>query len=90
MVGLSGLEVNRDRFAPIRAIAQREGLHPAQLALAWLLAQGEDVVPTSGTRSPDHLRANVAAADAVLAPEVVEEISGAAALGLAEGAALLD
>ncbi|MEE8602472.1 aldo/keto reductase [Euzebya tangerina] len=83
------LTANRDRFAPLRAIADREGLHPAQLALAWLVAQGEDVVPIPGTRSPDHLRSNLQAGKVQLSPDTVAEINQAAAPGTALGATLL-
>ena len=40
-----------------------------QLALAWLLAQGDDIVPIPGTRSPDRLAENVAAADVTLSAD---------------------
>jgi aryl-alcohol dehydrogenase-like predicted oxidoreductase len=52
------LERNRDRFEPFRALADELGISPAQLALAWLLHQGEQVVPIPGTRNPAHLAAN--------------------------------
>jgi aryl-alcohol dehydrogenase-like predicted oxidoreductase len=43
------------------ALAAEAGCTPAQLALAWLLAQGEDVIPIPGTTSLDHLREDIAA-----------------------------
>jgi aryl-alcohol dehydrogenase-like predicted oxidoreductase len=49
-----------------RAIARSVGATPAQLALAWLLARGEHVIPIPGTTSSAHLRENVGAADVVL------------------------
>jgi aryl-alcohol dehydrogenase-like predicted oxidoreductase len=45
-----------------------------QLALAWLLAQGEDIVPIPGTRSPDRLAENVAAADVKLTAEDLRRV----------------
>src|SRR5919109_2503849 len=48
------LERNLDRFAPLRGLADELGITPAQLALAWLLRQGEDIVPIPGTRNPAH------------------------------------
>ena len=48
-----------------------------QLALAWLLAQGDDIVPIPGTRSPDRLAENIAAADVTLSADdlkLVDEI----------------
>jgi aryl-alcohol dehydrogenase-like predicted oxidoreductase len=83
------LERNVDRFAPLRALAEEIGITPAQLALAWLLLQGEDIVPIPGTRSLSHLEANVAAAEIRLDAEVLERIEHAAPAGLAAGAALL-
>ena len=49
-----------------RAIAHEVGCTPAQLALAWLLHQGPDVLPIPGTSSVDHLRDNLGASDVVL------------------------
>lgn len=48
------------------AIAREVGATPAQLALAWLLARGEHVIPIPGTTSPAHLRENLGAADLAL------------------------
>ena len=50
----------------VRAIAAGVGATPAQVALAWTLAQGPHVVPIPGTRNPAHLDENLAAADVVL------------------------
>jgi aryl-alcohol dehydrogenase-like predicted oxidoreductase len=83
------LERNRDRFAPLRSLAGELGITPAQLALAWLLHQGADIVPIPGTRNLDHLEANVAAAEVWIDPRTLEEIDRLAPAGLAEGAALL-
>lgn len=49
-------------------MAADRGVTAGQLALAWLLAQGEDVVPIPGTRNPARLAENVAAADISLSP----------------------
>src|SRR5262249_43561349 len=68
------LERNRDRFAPLQALAEEIGITPAQLALAWLLHQGDDVVPIPGTRKPDHLASNLAAADVGLDDEALARI----------------
>jgi aryl-alcohol dehydrogenase-like predicted oxidoreductase len=53
----------------IRALAGRKGCTPGQLALAWLLHQGDDIVPIPGTKRRAYLRENAAAADIVLSPE---------------------
>jgi aryl-alcohol dehydrogenase-like predicted oxidoreductase len=83
------LERNLDRFEPLRELADELGITPAQLALAWLLHRGDDVVPIPGTRSPEHLESNVAAADICLDDEALARIEEAAPAGLAAGAALL-
>src|SRR6185369_1955305 len=53
----------------VRAIAAEVGATPAQAALAWLLAQGEDVLPIPGTKRVAYLEENVAAAEVRLTPE---------------------
>jgi aryl-alcohol dehydrogenase-like predicted oxidoreductase len=83
------LDRNLDRFAPLRELADELGITPAQLALAWLLHQGDDVVPIPGTRSPAHLESNVAAADITLDDETLARIEEATPAGLAAGPALL-
>jgi aryl-alcohol dehydrogenase-like predicted oxidoreductase len=54
----------------VQALADEAGCTPAQLALAWLLARGEDIIPIPGTTQIAHLRENVAAASLQIAPEV--------------------
>jgi aryl-alcohol dehydrogenase-like predicted oxidoreductase len=56
------------------AIATEMGCTPAQLALAWLLARGEHVIPIPGTSKIEHLRDNLGAAAVVLTPEVVNRL----------------
>lgn len=56
------------------ALARDAGCTMAQLALAWLLAQGEAIVPIPGTTDPDHLHENLGAADVVLAPRHIESL----------------
>jgi len=83
------LATNRDRFAPLMELAR--GLHvtPAQLALAWLLHQGPDIVPIPGTRRPERVDENARAAKIHLAPETLERIDELARPGLAVGATLV-
>ncbi len=83
------LATNRERFAPLRAFAAEQAIAPAQLALAWLLHQGDDVVPIPGTRTPAHLDENVAAAQVALGADELAEIERLAPDGLAAGPALL-
>ncbi len=53
---------------PVRKLASAKGCTPAQIALAWVLAKGEHIVPIPGTRTCDHLESNAAAVDVVLDP----------------------
>lgn len=61
----------------IREIAARKGATPGQLALAWVLAKGEDLVPIPGTKRLNYLEENAAAADIVLTPDEVAELEAA-------------
>ena len=56
------------------AIAQEVGCSPAQLALAWLLAKGEHIIPIFGTRQPEHLDDNAGAAAVSLDPKTVARL----------------
>ncbi|HVV12194.1 aldo/keto reductase [Amycolatopsis sp.] len=62
------LDANLRQAQALRTMAADRGVTAGQLALAWLLAQGEDVVPIPGTRNPARLAENVAAADISLSP----------------------
>jgi aryl-alcohol dehydrogenase-like predicted oxidoreductase len=62
-------ERNLERVERARAIAEEVGCTPAQLALAWLLRQGDDVAPIPGTRRPRRVEDNAAAADVELTDE---------------------
>ncbi len=68
------LEKNLALADRIREIAGKKGCTPAQLALAWVLAQGRDVVPIPGTRSPERLEENAAAATVALSADDLAEI----------------
>jgi aryl-alcohol dehydrogenase-like predicted oxidoreductase len=76
---------NRALAAGIEAIAARKGCTPSQLTLAWLLAQGEDVVAIPGTRYPARLDENAAAMTVTLTPAELEEIGEAVPKGSASG-----
>ncbi len=60
---------NLDLVAEVRSLAEAKGVTPAQLALAWVLAQGDDIVPIPGTKRRAYLEQNVAALDIVLTPD---------------------
>jgi aryl-alcohol dehydrogenase-like predicted oxidoreductase len=65
---------NLDLVEAVKAIAADKGVTAAQLALAWVLAQGDDLVPIPGTRRIRTLEENVAAADIVLSAEDLARI----------------
>ncbi len=67
-------EKNRALLNVIESIAAEKGATPAQLSLAWVLAQGDDVVPIPGTKRRSYLEQNVAAADLALSEEELSEI----------------
>ena len=77
-------EKNVRAIGELTELASDKGIGVTQLALAWLLAQGEDIVPIPGTRRPERLSENVAAADVELSTEDlarVEEIVPGGAFG---------
>jgi len=76
---------NRALVASIEAMAAEKGCTPSQLALAWLLAQGPDVVAIPGTRYPQRLDENLGALRVHLTPAEVARISDAVPPGAAAG-----
>jgi aryl-alcohol dehydrogenase-like predicted oxidoreductase len=76
---------NAGLVAQLALIARQQGCTVAQLALAWLLARGSDVVPIPGTRRIQRLEENAAAADLLLAPSVVAAIDAIFPVGAAAG-----
>lgn len=83
------LAANKQRFAPLMKLAEELDISAAQLSLAWLLHQGQDIIPIPGTRQPDRVTENAGAAEIILSPEIVQKISDLAAPGLARGKTLL-
>jgi aryl-alcohol dehydrogenase-like predicted oxidoreductase len=67
-------EKNVAAIGRLTELARAKGATVTQLALAWLLAQGDDIVPIPGTRSPDRLAENVAAADVKLTAEDLKRV----------------
>ncbi len=61
----------------VKAMAARKGVAASQLALAWVLAQGDDVVPIPGTKRRSYLEENVGAVDIALAPAELAELGAA-------------
>lgn len=83
------LHSNRDRFVPLFKLAQELAVTPAQLALAWLLHQGDDIFPIPGTRRAERVDANAKSADIQLTIDLLKRIDQLARPGLAEGATLV-
>ena len=69
----------------VAALARKKGCSSAQLALAWLLAKGPDIVPIPGTRRVDHLEANAAAARIALTAADLAALEAACPAGAARG-----
>jgi aryl-alcohol dehydrogenase-like predicted oxidoreductase len=69
----------------IKAIACRKKITPGQLALAWVLAQGDDIVPIPGTKRRHYLEENIAAAKVEITPAELAEIALALPRGVASG-----
>jgi aryl-alcohol dehydrogenase-like predicted oxidoreductase len=69
----------------VRAVAEERGVTPAQLALAWVHAKGRDIVPIPGTKRPERVSENVAAADIELSDEDVAALDQAIPAGSAVG-----
>jgi aryl-alcohol dehydrogenase-like predicted oxidoreductase len=76
---------NRALVERIEAIADGKGITASQLALAWVMAQGTDVVPIPGTRRSAHLEANVAAVDVELTPDDISALEDVVPLGAVSG-----
>lgn len=81
----ANLKANLKLVEPVRELATAKGCRPAQIALAWVLSQGEHVVPIPGTRRADHLQSNAAAVDIVLEPEELAFLGEAIPPGAAAG-----
>jgi aryl-alcohol dehydrogenase-like predicted oxidoreductase len=78
-------ERNLERVERAREIAEEVGCSPAQLALAWLLHQGDDVAPIPGTRRPHRVEENAAAADVELSGEQLRALEEAFPPGATAG-----
>ena len=61
-------------IAPIEALAKAKGCTPAQIALAWVLAQGDNVLPIPGSKRLEHLNLNIAATEISLSAEELQEL----------------
>ena len=79
-------EKNLDLVAKISEIAAERNVTPAQLALAWVLAQGDDIAPIPGTKRRKYLEQNLAAAEIKLTKQDLARINEVAPHGAAAGA----
>jgi aryl-alcohol dehydrogenase-like predicted oxidoreductase len=68
------LENNQNLASEFASLAARKQITPAQLALAWVLAQGDNVIPIPGTKRRKYLEENAKAADVILSHEDLEVI----------------
>jgi aryl-alcohol dehydrogenase-like predicted oxidoreductase len=76
---------NLDLVKKIEEIGREIGCKPSQLALAWVMAQGKDIVPIPGTKRRKYLEENIAAANVRLTPEILKRIDQVAPKGVASG-----
>ncbi|ERN42654.1 putative oxidoreductase [Rubidibacter lacunae KORDI 51-2] len=83
------LKANQERFSPLMDIANELDISPAQLALAWLLHQGQDVFPIPGSRKQERLEENAAAIDIHLDRNILDKINEIASPGATSGATLV-
>ena len=83
------LKTNTDRFAPLMELAETLGITPAQLALAWLLHQGQDIVPIPGSRKKERVSENAGAANIRLDSAAMKQINDIAPAEAVRGATLV-
>ena len=76
---------NLELLAPLEAMAEAKGVSTSEIALAWVLAQGDEVTPIFGTMNLKHLEANIAALDVALSTEDIETLEAVFAPGAAAG-----
>ena len=81
----ANFQKNLDLVRKVEEIAREKRCSPAQLALAWLLAQGEDIVPIPGTKQRSRLEENVGALGVVLTADALRRIDAVAPQGVAAG-----
>jgi aryl-alcohol dehydrogenase-like predicted oxidoreductase len=70
-------DANMRAASVVRELAERKGATPGQVALAWLLHKGSDIVPIPGTKRRRYLEENVGAADLVLSPAEMQQLDAA-------------
>lgn len=78
-------EVNAALVEALKQVAAEIGCTPAQAAIAWVVAQGDDILPIPGTKRVSYLEENVAAAGVTLSPERLAALEAAVPAGAAAG-----
>jgi len=81
----ANFQKNLDLVTRVEEIAREKGCTPTQLALAWLLGQGQDIVPIPGTKRRRYLEENVRAPEFILTPAEMERIAEVAPKGVTAG-----
>ncbi|HEX7633334.1 MAG TPA: aldo/keto reductase [Candidatus Saccharimonadales bacterium] len=76
---------NMELVHKVKEIADEKGVKPGQLALAWVLAQGKDIVPIPGTKHIEYLKENIAAVDIELSEEDLQGLNDAMPQGSTAG-----
>jgi aryl-alcohol dehydrogenase-like predicted oxidoreductase len=76
---------NLSLVSAVRAVAEEIGCTPAQAALAWILAQGDDILPIPGTKRVKYLEENAAAASITLTEGQVSQLRAAVPVGAVAG-----
>ncbi|WP_261836348.1 aldo/keto reductase [Vibrio ishigakensis] len=80
---------NLARLEKIKAIAAEYDISPAQLALAWLVAQGDNIIPIPGSRKTSRIDENLGALDVTLSQETLAKLDEIAPIGAFKGATLV-
>ena len=80
------LKANLELVDRVRSLAEKKDATPGQLAIAWVLAQGDDIAPIPGTKRVKYLEENAAAADIVLTDEDLSALDAAVPRGAVAGA----
>jgi aryl-alcohol dehydrogenase-like predicted oxidoreductase len=76
---------NLELVSKVKEIADEKGVKPGQIALAWVLAQGSNIVPIPGTKHVEYLKENIAALDIELSQDDLEHLDSAVPHGITAG-----
>jgi aryl-alcohol dehydrogenase-like predicted oxidoreductase len=79
------LQANLKLAGVVQEVAQAKGCTPAQVALAWVLSRGEEIIPIPGTKRRTYLEQNLKAMDVILAPEEVARLDAGCPPGATAG-----